>query len=136
MPDWKPEILRRLAPLKLSPRREAEIADPQQRIFLECASEALERAGYSPERFHGRIGVYGGENINTYFLINLLSNPAAIKSVGAYQLLIGNDKDFLSTMVSYKLNLTGPSITVQCACSCLSRSFIYSSSAVQFGDLI
>src|SRR5438034_6164337 len=96
---------------------EAEIADPQQRIFLECASEALERAGYSPERFHGRIGVYGGENINTYFLINLLSNPAAIKSVGAYQLLIGNDKDFLSTMVSYKLNLTGPSITVQCACS-------------------
>src|SRR5437773_282881 len=97
--------------------REAEIADPQQRIFLECASEALERAGYSPERFHGRIGVYGGENINTYFLINLLSNPAAIKSVGAYQLLIGNDKDFLSTMVSYKLNLTGPSITVQCACS-------------------
>src|SRR5579859_683524 len=97
--------------------REAEIADPQQRIFLECASEALERAGCSPERFHGRIGVYAGEGINTYLLMNLLSNPAAIQSVGAYQLLIGNDKDFLSTMVSYKLNLTGPSITVQTACS-------------------
>jgi amino acid adenylation domain-containing protein len=97
--------------------REAEITDPQQRIFLECAWEALERAGYDPQRYKGRIGVYGGVGLNGYFLANLLTNADIISSVGTYQAFISNDKDYLSTRVSYKLNLKGPSLTVQTACS-------------------
>src|SRR5437868_8444460 len=97
--------------------REAEITDPQQRLFLECAWEALENAGYTPEIFDGLIGVYAGANISTYLLFNLASNPDLVMSVGMYQTLISNDKDHLSTRVSYKLNLKGPSITVQTACS-------------------
>jgi len=97
--------------------REAEIIDPQQRIFLECAYEALESAGYSPDRFQGRIGVFAGVSLNTYLLNNLLSNQAAIEPVGGYQVMISSDKDFLGTLVSYKLNLKGPSMTVQTACS-------------------
>ena len=97
--------------------REAEITDPQHRLFLECAWEALERAGYDTQRYEGRIGVYGGGNLNAYFLTNLLTNLDIINSVGAYQAAISNDKDYLSTRVSYKLNLNGPSLTVQTACS-------------------
>ena len=97
--------------------REAEVTDPQQRIFLECAWEALESAGYAGEGDGAGIGVFAGASLNTYLLNNLLSNPELIGSVGPYQVMIGNDKDFLSTRVSYKLNLRGPSLTIQTACS-------------------
>jgi acyl transferase domain-containing protein/acyl carrier protein len=96
--------------------REAEIADPQQRLFLECAWEALEAGGYSPEQFDGRIGVYAGASASNYFM--RVSSDADIKaSAGAFQIEIGNDKDYLATRVSYKLNLRGPSLTIQTACS-------------------
>ncbi len=97
--------------------REAEIIDPQQRVFLECAWEALEDAGYDPGAYTGLIGVWAGCGTNTYLLFNLLSNPAATDSAERYHLTIGNDKDFLPTRVSYKLNLRGPSVNVQTACS-------------------
>ena len=97
--------------------REAEMLDPQQRLFLECACEALESAGYDSKTYSGVIGVYGGVGSNTYLLENLYANPELRKTVGGYQMLIGNDKDFLCTRVSYKLNLSGPSVTVQTACS-------------------
>ena len=97
--------------------REAEITDPQQRIFLECAHQALENSGYSPDTFEGRIGVYAGQSISSYLLINLCSNRALIEAVGPYQVMLGSDKDFLTTLVSYKLNLKGPSMSVQTACS-------------------
>ncbi|MEA2175560.1 MAG: hypothetical protein QOD00_3152, partial [Blastocatellia bacterium] len=97
--------------------REAEIMDPQHRIFLECAWEALEDAGYDADRYEGRIGVYAGAGMNTYLLYNLYSNPELMRAVGDYQAMIGNDKDFLPTRVSYKLNLRGPSVSVQTACS-------------------
>jgi len=97
--------------------REAETTDPQHRLFLECAWEVLERAGYDTQRYEGRIGVYGGAGANGYFLSNLLTNPDIINSVGMYQAFISNDKDYLSTRLSYKLNLKGPSLTVQTACS-------------------
>ncbi|GHO97479.1 hypothetical protein KSF_075270 [Reticulibacter mediterranei] len=97
--------------------REAEVMDPQQRLFLECAWEALEMAGYDPERYKGSIGVYAGTNINTYLLFNLLTNKKIIQSIGDYQARIASDKDFLSSRVSYKLNLRGPSLTIQTACS-------------------
>ena len=96
--------------------REAEITDPQQRLFLECAWEALENAGYDAEKFNGLIGVYAGTSMNTY-LMNLYSNPELVSAIGPLQLGMANDKDFLSTRVSYKLNLKGPSLTVQTACS-------------------
>jgi acyl transferase domain-containing protein len=103
--------------------REAEIMDPQHRLFLECAWEAIEAAGYDSESYPGLIGTYAGLSLNTYLLYNLISsrgfaaNFAGNYQVGAYQLMLGNDKDFLPTRVSYKLNLRGPSMAIQCACS-------------------
>jgi len=97
--------------------REAEIIDPQHRLFLECAWTALESAGYDGERYEGLIGVYGGAGMNTYLTSNLSSNPALIESVGEGQLRMGNRIDNLATRVSYKLNLRGPSFTVQTGCS-------------------
>ncbi len=101
----------------MSPK-EAEITDPQQRLFLECAWEALENAGYNPYRYPGEIGVYAGvSGVNSYFTKNLMQNPTVMKTIGDYQTLLSNDKDFLCTRVSYKLNLKGPSVTTQTACS-------------------
>lgn len=97
--------------------REAEMMDPQQRIFLECAWEALENAACDPERYPGEIGVFAGASMNTYLFFNLSSNMDLIHQVGEYQTMLGNDKDFLATRVSYKLNLKGPGVTVQTACS-------------------
>ncbi|MFL5663070.1 MAG: beta-ketoacyl synthase N-terminal-like domain-containing protein, partial [Ktedonobacteraceae bacterium] len=102
--------------------REAELMDPQQRIFLECAWEALEDACYDPERYTGRIGLFAGTSMNSYLLSNLLLNQRIRNSVGGFQAMImqlihANDKDYLATRVSYKLGLRGVSITVQTACS-------------------
>jgi len=97
--------------------REAERSDPQQRLFLEVAWEALEIAGCNPETASERIGVFGGVGRNTYLLFNLHHQLNQLDSIGAFQTLIGNDKDFLATRISYLLNLTGPSLTVQTACS-------------------
>ncbi len=96
---------------------EAEILDPQHRIFLECAWEALERAGYDSERYPGRVGVYASAGLNSYLLNNLHSNRTFMQTADGYQTFIANDKDFVPTRVSYKLNLRGPSINVQTACS-------------------
>ena len=98
--------------------REAAIIDPQHRIFLECAWEALETAGYNSQTYRGRIGTYGGVGWDSYLAFNLASNPDLLQSTAAgFQTLIGNEKDYLTTRVSYQLNLTGPSINVQSACS-------------------
>jgi acyl transferase domain-containing protein len=97
--------------------REAELSDPQQRLFLQCAYEALEAAGYAPERYRGAIGVFGGAGFNHYLFVNLLSNRELIASSGFMQTSIRNRNDHLTTNVAYKLNLKGPAITVQTACS-------------------
>ena len=97
--------------------REAEILDPQQRLFLEASWEALELAGYDPATYAGSIGVYAGAGMNHYLLENLLRNRRILASVQPYQLVLGSDKDFLPTRVSYKLNLRGPSVNIQTACS-------------------
>jgi acyl transferase domain-containing protein len=93
---------------------EAKSMDPQHRILLELAHEALEHAGYDPHRYAGRIGVFTGSALNTYFMNAALNSRLAQEYIPT---LIGNDKDFLSTRISYKLNLKGPSISVQTACS-------------------
>jgi acyl transferase domain-containing protein len=98
--------------------KEAAIMDPQHRHFLEVCWEALEDAGHPPERFGGAIGVFAGCGMGAYFAFNLLTNPELVESVGLFLLRhTGNDKDFLSTRVSYCLDLKGPSINVQTACS-------------------
>ncbi|MEB3282830.1 MAG: SDR family NAD(P)-dependent oxidoreductase [Lyngbya sp.] len=96
--------------------REAELIDPQHRIFLECAWEALENAGYDPERYSGKVGVYGGSALNNY-IINLFNNTALRKSVDSVQFVISNVMGLMPTRVSYKLNLKGPSCGIQTGCS-------------------
>ena len=98
--------------------RDASIMDPQHRHFLECAWEALEDAGHMPQGFDGSIGVFAGSGMNTYLIHNLLANRRLLESAGLFQLKqTGNDKDVLATRVSYQLDLRGPSINVQTACS-------------------
>ncbi|CBN53834.1 MULTISPECIES: type I polyketide synthase [Kamptonema] len=97
--------------------REAEIIDPQQRIFLEMAWEALEKAGCNPDTYKGLIGVFAGTGNNTYFANNVSKRPDLIEAIGAFQAMVANEKDFLTTRTSYKLNLKGPSLNIYTACS-------------------
>jgi phthiocerol/phenolphthiocerol synthesis type-I polyketide synthase E len=96
---------------------EARTIDPQQRIFLECAWQAMEHAGYAPGQVNDPVGVFAGTGMNTYLMAHILSDRALVEAAGGYQLMLGNDKDFLCTRASYKLDLRGPSVTVQTACS-------------------
>ncbi|MBZ4420617.1 type I polyketide synthase [Myxococcus sp. RHSTA-1-4] len=98
--------------------REASIMDPQHRHFLEVCWEALEHCGHPPESFKGPIGVFGGSGMNAYMPYNLFTNPQLMEQVGLFLVRhTGNDKDFLTTRVSYCLDLRGPSLNVQTACS-------------------
>src|SRR5581483_8664883 len=97
--------------------REAELMDPQHRVLLECAWDALEAAGYDPLRSRGAVGVYVGAMMNTYLLCHLLSRPEFLDTLDMMQINVSNGLDFLATRVSYKLGLQGPSYTLQSACS-------------------
>src|SRR5262245_28005667 len=94
---------------------EAEILDPQHRIFLECAWQAMEDAGYNSSSQQNLVGVFAGTSLSTYLLYHLLGHEKAAQDT--FQTMIGNDKDFLGTRVSYELDLKGPSIDIQTACS-------------------
>ena len=96
--------------------RDAEVMDPQQRIFLEAAYHGLEDAGYDPERYSGMIGVFAGASLSSY-LFDIYADPGLVAQLDEFQLAVGNDKDHLATQVSYKLNLHGPSMAIQTACS-------------------
>src|SRR6478672_9584443 len=97
--------------------REAEVMDPQQRLLLECAWEALEDAGYVGEAYPGPTGVFAGVSTSTYLLYQLLANPAALATFDPLRLELGNSGDYVTTRISHKLNLTGPSFHIQSACS-------------------
>jgi len=97
--------------------RDAQITDPQHRLFLECAYEALEDAACVPEKFKGLIGVYAGTGINNYLMNHISAHQGLVNALGDYPVMIGNDKDFLANRVSYKLNLNGPAMVIQTACS-------------------
>jgi acyl transferase domain-containing protein/acyl carrier protein len=97
--------------------REAEITDPQHRIFIESVWEALENAGYNSEAYPGQIALFAGTNVSTYLFSNIYPNHDFIKLADTFQISIGNDKDHLPTQISYKLNLKGPSVNVQTTCS-------------------
>lgn len=98
--------------------KEAQIMDPQHRIFLELAWSAIEDAGYNPEKYEGKIGVFAGASSNMY-MRNVYSQPELVHPLNGYSGMIvhGNSSDYLTNRVSYKLNLTGPSLTVQTSCS-------------------
>jgi len=108
--------------------RDAELMDPQHRLFLEVCWEAFEDAGYDPTAYPGVVGVYAGASMNTYLLNNVMPHRASLDalddldvttldSMGGFQLMVAADKDYLTTRVSYKLNLRGTSVNVQTACS-------------------
>ena len=97
--------------------RDAEVIDPQARIFLELVVAALENAGYEPEAFDGLIGLYGGCCNNTYFANHLAGRQDIIDRIGDLQMLFASEKDYLTTRASYKLNLKGPSVSVSTSCS-------------------
>jgi acyl transferase domain-containing protein len=87
--------------------REAELMDPQHRVFLEVAWEALEDAACDPERYPGAIGLFAGLSLNTYLLSNLCADRQTVENLvrsyqlGEFQTILGNDKDFLTTRVAY-----------------------------------
>jgi len=95
---------------------DAEVMDPQHRVFLECAWAALEDAGYDPLAAPGLVAVFGGMSQSAYQAVIRALDPHEEK-YGAYPVRLGTDKDYLTTRVSYKLNLRGPSLNVQTACS-------------------
>ncbi|MEE8524220.1 MAG: polyketide synthase, partial [Thermoanaerobaculia bacterium] len=96
--------------------REAALTDPQQRLFLECCWEALERAGIDSQRHRGPIGVYAGASRNTYLLAPGV-DLEMVRRLGGAEVDLANNREFLTTRVAYKLDLKGPAITVQTACS-------------------
>ncbi|WP_218923375.1 beta-ketoacyl synthase N-terminal-like domain-containing protein, partial [Bacillus wiedmannii] len=97
--------------------REVEYMDPQHRLFLECAWEALEQGGYVGDNSTNSIGVFAGCASSTYFLQNILMNTRTSSDIGAWQIAMGNEKDHLPTRTSFKLGLNGPSISINTACS-------------------
>ncbi len=100
----------------ISPR-EAQIMDPQARLFLEVSAAALEDAGYVPDGFKGLIGVFGGTGFNSYFVNHVLPNREAVEQFGAHATYLANSPDYLATRVSYKLDLRGPSLNIHTGCS-------------------
>ncbi|WP_173873781.1 SDR family NAD(P)-dependent oxidoreductase [Streptomyces albus subsp. chlorinus] len=97
--------------------REAQVRDPQHRLFLECAYTALEHAGYDPFHMPGTVGVYGGGAPNFYREWNVAAHPEATAFLGEVGVMVGNAADYLTTAVSHHLGLTGPSVNVATACS-------------------
>jgi len=97
--------------------RLAQLMDPQQRVFLEIAYEALESAGYLPQNYKGLVGVYAGSHNNTYYTNNVLTNPKQLEQAGPFQVMTLNEKDYVATRTAYELNLKGPAVSVYAACS-------------------
>ena len=100
----------------ISPK-EAELMDPQQRIFLELCWECMERAGHVPDATTHPVGVFAGMYNASYYQNNVLAHPDLIEKLGAFQVMLDNEKDYIATRVAHKLNLTGPAISVHTACS-------------------
>lgn len=122
-PDYVP-VNGRLAGIEMfdaeffrMPPREARITDPQHRVLLELAWQALEDSGHDPDRYDGAVGVYAGCGASSYLLNNLWPNRAALAEVGGVPIQIGTNKDYLASRISYKLGLTGPSVCVTTSCS-------------------
>nr|WP_261803385.1 polyketide synthase [Variovorax sp. PAMC26660] len=97
--------------------KEAALMDPQQRIFLEICWECMERAGYVPDAAPGPVGVYAGMYNASYFQRHVATRPDLVEAVGEFQVMLANEKDYITTRVANRLNLTGPAVSVHTACS-------------------
>ncbi|CAN5907721.1 hypothetical protein BH11PSE13_BH11PSE13_33120 [soil metagenome] len=97
--------------------KEAALMDPQQRVFLEICWEVLERGGYAPDSCDVPVGVYGGMNNATYFQKHIATRPDLVEALGEFQVMLANEKDYITTRVANKLNLTGPAVSIHTACS-------------------
>ena len=97
--------------------KEAEVIDPQHRVFLEACWVALERAGYAPNRMSGAVGIFAGATFNTYFQQVLQQRPDLTELIGSELVMFGNEKDYMTTRVAYKLGLKGPALSISTACS-------------------
>jgi acyl transferase domain-containing protein len=127
LPNQEPNLVKARAVLENPDRfdaaffnidpQEAEVMDPQHRVFLECAWEALENAGCNPDAYDGLIGLFAGTSMNTYLLANVLTNRQPIHQLGGFRTMLASDKDYLATRVAYTLNLRGPGLNIQTACS-------------------
>ena len=100
----------------ISPK-EAELMDPQQRIFLELCWECLERGGYAPDQCPSPVGVFAGMYNASYFMRHVMQRPDLVDKVGDFLVMLANEKDYIATRVANRLNLTGPAISVNTACS-------------------
>jgi len=96
---------------------EASLMDPQHRLLLECAYEAIEHAAYNPYELPKQVGVYTGVSLSDYLLASLINRPGLLESAEGLQILMGNDKSYASTRISHKFDLGGPSLSVDTACS-------------------
>ena len=96
---------------------EAALTDPQHRLFIEVAWETLEKAGYASEKYNGTIGVYAGSGMSGYIIHNIIADKNFFAQQDPYQVLIAAGSSFLATKTSYHLNLTGPSLNINTACS-------------------
>ncbi|WP_201756638.1 polyketide synthase [Corallococcus silvisoli] len=97
--------------------KEAQVMDPQQRLFLETAWEALESAGCVPETYPGLIGVFAGTHNNSYQPLHVQPRQDIVGQVGAFQAMVANEKDYVATRVAHKLDLRGPALSLNTACS-------------------
>ena len=97
--------------------KEADLMDPQQRVFLEICWECLERAGYVPDQCALPVGVYGGMYNASYLQRHVATRPDLIEAVGEFQVMLANEKDYITTRVAHRLNLRGPAISIHTACS-------------------
>ena len=100
----------------LSPR-EAELMDPQQRLFMELCWECLERGGHAPDAGTMPIGVFGGVYNATYYKHHVQPRPDLVDKLGEFNVMLANEKDYVATRTAFRLNLTGPAISVHSACS-------------------
>ncbi len=114
--------------------KEAQLMDPQQRLFLETAWQALEHAGCAPDQFEGQIGVFAGSSGSSYLVETVVNNAATLRSVSLNDLMYENTHDLLATRVSYKLNLRGPSIVLGTACSTSLVLMHYACQSLLAGD--
>ncbi|MET1161903.1 MAG: amino acid adenylation domain-containing protein, partial [Pseudoxanthomonas sp.] len=113
---------------------EAQLMDPQHRHFLETAWHALEHAGYVPETAPGRVGVFGGMYNASYYQKHVLPRPETIARLGELPTMLANEKDYLTSRVSYKLGLNGPAVSVHTACSTSLVATVMAMQSLRRGD--
>jgi len=114
--------------------RSAELMDPQQRVFLEIAWDALETSGHLPQKYNGSVGVFAGCGYNTYFTNNVLAHAEIVERAGQFNVRLLNEKDYIATRTAYQLNLKGPAVAVYSACSTSLLAIAQAVSAIRDGQ--